>query len=35
MTAVLGCKANGLTQKETAQKLGIPTSTVQRYWQKE
>ncbi|EKT4456324.1 helix-turn-helix transcriptional regulator [Pseudomonas putida] len=34
LTAVLGCKANGLTQKETALKLGIPTSTVQRYWQK-
>lgn len=32
--AVLACKASGLTQKETAQKLGIPSSTVQRYWQK-
>lgn len=34
LEAVLACKACGLTQKETAQKLGIPSSTVQRYWQK-
>lgn len=34
LAAVLECKAGGLTQKETAQKLGIPTSTVQRHWQK-
>lgn len=34
VAAVLKCKAAGLTQKETAQKLGIPASTVQRYWQK-
>lgn len=34
LEAVLACKASGLTQKETAKKLGIPSSTVQRYWQK-
>lgn len=34
LAAVLECKAAGLTQKETAHKLGIPTSTVQRHWQK-
>lgn len=34
LSAVLRCKADGLTQKETAQKLAIPTSTVQRHWQK-
>lgn len=34
LDAVLACKASGLSQKETAQKLGIPSSTVQRYWQK-
>ncbi|WP_256589640.1 helix-turn-helix domain-containing protein [Pseudomonas sp. LLC-1] len=34
LAAVLECKASGLTQKETAEKLGIPSSTVQRHWQK-
>jgi transcriptional regulator with XRE-family HTH domain len=34
LAAVLACKTQGLSQKETVAKLGIPTSTVQRYWHK-
>lgn len=30
--AVLDCKAEGLTQKETSVKLGIPKSTVHKIW---
>lgn len=30
--AVLDCKAEGLTQKETSVKLGIPASTVHKIW---
>ncbi|WP_031325459.1 hypothetical protein [Pseudomonas taiwanensis] len=30
--AVLDCKADGLTQKETSVKLGIPKSTVHKIW---
>lgn len=30
--AVLDCKAEGLTQKETSLKLGIPASTVHKIW---
>lgn len=33
--AVLRCKANGLTQKETSDILGIPTSTVGRIWKRD
>jgi hypothetical protein len=32
ITAVLAYKAAGLTQKETAEKIGISTRTVARYW---
>lgn len=32
LAAVLKCKAAGMTQKDTAKTLKIPTSTVQRYW---
>jgi transcriptional regulator with XRE-family HTH domain len=31
--AVLRCRAQGMTQKETSDALGIPTSTVNRIWQ--
>ncbi|MBK4992374.1 helix-turn-helix transcriptional regulator [Pseudomonas sp. S37] len=34
LTAVLACKALGMTQVETARKLGVPTTTVNRYWHK-
>jgi transcriptional regulator with XRE-family HTH domain len=34
LEAVRRCKASGMTQKQTAQELGVPTSTVQRDWQK-
>ena len=30
--SVLSCKAEGLTQKETSVRLGIPTSTVHKIW---
>lgn len=30
--AVLACQARGMTQKQTATELGIPTSTVNRIW---
>ncbi|MFG0548778.1 hypothetical protein [Pseudomonas sp. yb_9] len=30
--AVLGCKAEGLTQKATSIKLGMPASTVHKIW---
>ena len=33
--AVLRCKANGLTQKEASDTLGIPTSTVGRIWKRD
>ncbi|WP_236058979.1 helix-turn-helix domain-containing protein [Pseudomonas protegens] len=33
--AVLGCKAGGLTQKETSVKLGIPASTVHKIWHRQ
>lgn len=32
--AVLKCKADGLTQKETSTTLGIPASTVHKIWHK-
>lgn len=34
LAAVLECKATGMTQRETAQKLGLPATTVHRYWHK-
>jgi transcriptional regulator with XRE-family HTH domain len=35
LAAVRECKVAGMTQRETAVKLGLPASTVQRYWHKE
>lgn len=35
LAAVLECKASGMTQRETAQKLGLPATTVHRYWHKQ
>ncbi|RKS18935.1 hypothetical protein BJ917_4635 [Pseudomonas sp. WPR_5_2] len=32
--AVLHCQAQGMTQKETSDALGIPTSTINRIWRK-
>lgn len=32
ISAVLSCKAQGFTQKETSVKLGISTSTVHKIW---
>lgn len=34
VSAVVELKKQGLTQAEAARELGLPTSTVQRYWQK-
>ena len=34
LAAVRACKASGMTQRDTAVKLGMPASTVQRYWHK-
>ncbi|MBV4516159.1 MULTISPECIES: helix-turn-helix domain-containing protein [Pseudomonas] len=34
LAAVLECKASGMTQGATARKLGLPTTTVHRYWHK-
>lgn len=34
LTAVRACKDLGMTQRDTAAKLGLPASTVQRYWHK-
>jgi len=30
--AIVACRARGMTQKETATQLGIPSSTVNRIW---
>ncbi|WP_420902077.1 helix-turn-helix domain-containing protein [Pseudomonas psychrophila] len=30
--AVLRCRAQGMTQKDASEALGIPTSTVNRIW---
>lgn len=35
LAAVRKCKVAGMTQRETVVKLGLPASTVQRYWHKE
>lgn len=35
LAAVRECKVAGMTQRETVAKLGLPASTVQRYWHKE
>ncbi|MEG8293051.1 MULTISPECIES: helix-turn-helix domain-containing protein [Pseudomonas] len=35
LAAVRECKVAGMTQRETVIKLGLPASTVQRYWHKE
>lgn len=35
LAAVRECKIAGMTQRETVVKLGLPASTVQRYWHKE
>jgi len=32
INSVLSCKAEGLTQKETSVKLGMPASTVHKIW---
>lgn len=32
--AVIDLKKQGMTQAEAARELGLPKSTVQRYWQK-
>lgn len=34
LAAVRECKGAGMTQAETVSKLGLPASTVQRYWHK-
>lgn len=34
LAAVRACKSSGMTQRETVAKLGLPASTVQRYWHK-
>lgn len=34
LSSVRECKAQGLTQSQTAKQLGIPGSTVRRYWLK-
>ena len=33
--AIFACRARGMTQKETAIELGIPSSTVNRIWNRE
>jgi len=35
VSAVIDLKKQGKTQAEAARELGLPTSTVQRYWQKD
>lgn len=34
LAAVLSCKDQGMTMSETANKLGMPATTVRRYWLK-
>jgi len=34
LSAVLSCKDQGMTMSETANKLGMPATTVRRYWLK-
>jgi transcriptional regulator with XRE-family HTH domain len=34
LTAIIACKVEGMTQSEAAKKLGIPLSTIRRYWVK-
>ncbi|WP_405124437.1 helix-turn-helix domain-containing protein [Pseudomonas alloputida] len=35
ISAVIDLKRQGMTQAETARELGLPKSTVQRYWQED
>lgn len=35
VSAVISLRKQGKTQAEAARELGLPTSTVQRYWQKD
>lgn len=35
VSAVINLRKQGKTQAEAARELGLPTSTVQRYWQKD